>query len=41
LQRKKIINYTRGAVTIVNRKGLEDSSCECYAAMQLYDGGSK
>jgi CRP-like cAMP-binding protein len=41
LQRKKIINYTRGAVTIVNRKGLEDSSCECYAAMQQYDGGLK
>jgi CRP-like cAMP-binding protein len=41
LQRKKVIEYTRGAVTIVNRKGLEDSSCECYAAMQQYNGDLK
>jgi CRP-like cAMP-binding protein len=27
LQRKKVTEYTRGAVTIVNRKRLEDSSC--------------
>ena len=41
LQRKKVIEYIRGAVTIVNRKGLEDSSCECYAAIQQYNGGLK
>ena len=31
LQKKKLIEYTRGAVKIVNRKKLEDSACECYA----------
>ncbi len=26
----KIIKYTRGQVTILNRKALEKASCECY-----------
>jgi len=38
LQRKELIEYTRGAVKIVNRKKLEDSSCECYRVIQQYDG---
>src|SRR6202035_2816721 len=38
LQRKKIIEYTRGAVKIVNRKRLEDSACECYGIHQQYNG---
>jgi CRP-like cAMP-binding protein len=38
LQKKKLIEYTRGAVKIVNRKKLEDSACECYAIIQQYDG---
>jgi CRP-like cAMP-binding protein len=38
LQRKKIIEYTRGAVKIVSRKKLEDSACECYPVIQQYDG---
>jgi CRP-like cAMP-binding protein len=38
LQRKQIIEYTRGAVKVVNRKRLEHSACECYAANQQYDG---
>jgi CRP-like cAMP-binding protein len=38
LQRKKLIEYTRGAVTIVNRKKLESSACECYRIMRQYDG---
>src|SRR6202521_1409314 len=38
LQRKGLIEYTRGAVKIVNRKKLEDSSCECYRVIQQYDG---
>ena len=37
LQRKKLIEYTRGAVKIVNRKKLEDSACECYGVIQQYD----
>ena len=38
LQRKKIIEYTRGAVKIVNRNKLEDSACECYGVIQHYNG---
>jgi hypothetical protein len=38
LQQKKIIEYTRGAVKIVNRKKLEDSACECYGITQQYNG---
>ena len=38
LQKKNLIEYTRGAVKIVNRKKLEDSACECYAVIRQYDG---
>lgn len=38
LQKKKIIEYTRGAVQIVSRKKLEDSACECYGIIQQYNG---
>jgi CRP-like cAMP-binding protein len=38
LQKKKLIEYTRGAVKIVNRKKLEDSACECYGIIQQYNG---
>ena len=38
LQRKGLIEYTRGAVKIVNRKKLEDSACECYGVIQHYNG---
>ena len=31
LKRLNLIEYTRGRVTILNRKGLEARSCECYA----------
>ena len=37
LQRKELIEYTRGAVKIVNRKKLEDSACECYEVIRQYD----
>ena len=37
LQRKTAIEYTRGAVRIVNRQVLEESACECYAVIQQYD----
>ena len=37
LQKKKLIEYTRGAVKIVNRKKLEDSACECYEVIRQYD----
>jgi CRP-like cAMP-binding protein len=38
LQKMKLIEYTRGAVKIVNRKKLEDSACECYGITQQYNG---
>jgi CRP-like cAMP-binding protein len=38
LQKKKLIEYTRGAVRIVNRKKLEAFVCECYGVIRQYDG---
>ena len=32
LQRKGLITYRRGQLTVVDRKGLEQASCECYRA---------
>jgi hypothetical protein len=37
LQKRKVIEYTRGAVEIVNRKKLEDCACECYGVIRQYD----
>ena len=37
LQKKKIIDYVRGAVKIVNRRKLEQSACECYAIIQEFE----
>jgi CRP-like cAMP-binding protein len=34
LQRAKLIRYTHAKVTILNRKGLEAMSCECYATVK-------
>ena len=34
LQKKRIIEYVRGAVRIVNRRKLERSACECYGVIQ-------
>jgi CRP-like cAMP-binding protein len=38
LQRKGIIDYTRGAVRILNRKALEGTACECYQIIQQFNG---
>jgi CRP-like cAMP-binding protein len=32
LQKRELISYHRGCVTIVDRAGLEESACACYAA---------
>ena len=37
LQKKKIIDYTRGAVQILNRAKLEGCSCECYEVIRQYN----
>jgi CRP-like cAMP-binding protein len=34
LKNKKVIEYKRGHVTILDRAGLEKCSCECYAVMK-------
>ena len=38
LQKKKIIEYTHGAVKVLNRKKLESTACECYSMIQQFDG---
>jgi len=30
LQRQGVIRYTRGVITVLDRRGLEKASCECY-----------
>jgi CRP-like cAMP-binding protein len=39
LQRAGMIENLRGSVKILNRKALEDSACECYHAIQHFNGG--
>lgn len=34
LQAAGLIEYNRGAVRVVNRKGLEDAACECYGIVR-------
>jgi CRP-like cAMP-binding protein len=38
LHKQKIIQYTRGAVKVLNRKALEECSCECYGLIREYNG---
>lgn len=38
LQKKKIIEYTHGAVKVLNRKKLESTACECYSTVQEFTG---
>ena len=33
LQRNKVIRYVRGEISVLDRRGLEEASCECYRAV--------
>jgi CRP-like cAMP-binding protein len=38
LQRQKLIRYSRGTITVLDRDGLQAASCGCYrAAQDMYD----
>jgi hypothetical protein len=39
LQRAGMIENLRGKVKILNRAELEESACECYRAIQHFNGG--
>ena len=34
LQRSGLISYSRGRITVLDRAGLEERSCECYAVVR-------
>ena len=34
LQKAGLIRYARGHITVLNRKGLEKRTCECYAVVK-------
>jgi len=38
LQRKKIIEYRRGTLEILNHRKLESSACECYKVIRQFNG---
>lgn len=41
LQAQRLISYTRGSITVLNRPGLEARSCECYQLLRARQRGSQ
>jgi CRP-like cAMP-binding protein len=39
LQKRKLIRYTRGAITILDREGLEAAACKCYQVVKDMNDG--
>ena len=37
LQKRRIIEYVRGVVKVVNRRKLQTSACECYGVIQQFE----
>jgi hypothetical protein len=38
LQKRKLVSYSRGDITVLDRAGLEAASCGCYqAARDVYE----
>lgn len=40
LRRAGYISYTKGSITVVDRQGLEDTTCECYAVARAQFGSA-
>ena len=40
LQQRQLINYSRGTISIINKKGLEKTACRCYAIIKKEEEGS-
>jgi CRP-like cAMP-binding protein len=40
LQQRKLINYSRGNISILNRKGLEAAACRCYQIVKSLPGSA-
>jgi hypothetical protein len=40
LQQRKLINYSRGNISILDRKGLEAAACRCYQIVKSIPGSA-
>ncbi len=42
LQERRLIRYSRGSLTVLDRPGLERASCKCYAVVRdMHDGAAR